>query len=162
MYTKTWLQFVFPLYLWALAGGIILVCHFSVRATRFFGNNAVQVLATLFLLSYNKLLKTITVVFTSADVVRVNIFKSQESSEAVWAFDGNLQFLGHHHALLFAFSTTIFVLLWIPFTLFILFGQWIQRYNHVRGLRWVGRMRPLLEAYYGPLWYLGGSCWELF
>ena len=67
MYTKTWLQFVFPLYLWALAGGIILVCHFSVRATRFFGNNAVQVLATLFLLSYNKLLKTITVVFTSAD-----------------------------------------------------------------------------------------------
>jgi len=54
MYAKTWLQFVFPLYLWALAGGIILVCHFSIRATRFFGNNAVQVLATLFLLSYNK------------------------------------------------------------------------------------------------------------
>jgi len=154
MYTKTWLQFVFPLYLWALAGGIILVCHFSIRATRVFGNNAVQVLATLFLLSYNKLLQTITVVFSSADVVHVvhvNASKSQESSEAVWAFDGNLQFLGYPHALLFVFSTAIFVLLWIPFTLFILFGQWIQRYNHVRGLRWVGRMRPLLEAYYGPL-----------
>ena len=151
MYTKTWLQFVFPLYLWALAGGIILVCHFSVRATRFLGNNAVQVLATLFLLSYNKLLQTITVVFSPADVVHVNTSKSQESSETVWAFDGNLQFLGYPHALLFAFSTTVFVLLWIPFTLFILFGQWIQRYNHVRGLRWVGRMRPLVEAYYGPL-----------
>ena len=62
MYTKTWLQFVFPLYIWTLVGGIILVCRFSVRATRFFGNNTVQVLATLFLLSYNKLLRTITVV----------------------------------------------------------------------------------------------------
>ena len=147
MYTKTWLQFVFPLYLWTLAGGIILVCRFSVRATRFFGNNAVQVLATLFLLSYNKLLQAITVAFSSADIVHVD----QESSEAVWAFDGNLQFLKYPHALLFAFSTAVFVLLWIPFTLIILFGQWIQRYNHLRGLRWVGRMRPLLEAYYGPL-----------
>ena len=151
MYTKTWLQFVFPLYLWALAGGIILVCRFSVRATRFFGNNAVQVLATLFLLSYNKLLQTITVVFSSADVFHVDMSNSQESSKAVWAFDGNLQFLKYPHALLFAFSTAVFVLLWIPFTLIILFGQWIQRYNHLRGLRWVGRIRPLLEAYYGPL-----------
>ena len=92
-YAKTWLQFVFPLYLWALAGGIILVYRFSVRATRFFGNNAVQVLATLFLLSYNKLLQTITVFFSSADVVHVDMSNSQESSKAVWAFDGNLQFL---------------------------------------------------------------------
>ena len=29
MYTKTWLQFVFPLYLWVLAGGMILACRYS-------------------------------------------------------------------------------------------------------------------------------------
>ena len=62
-YTKTWLQFVFPLYLWALAGGIILVCRYSPVATRFFGNNSVHVLATIFLLSYNKLLRIITTVY---------------------------------------------------------------------------------------------------
>ena len=48
MYTKTWLQFVFPLYLWMLAGGIILGCRYSQLVTRFFGNNAVHVLATNF------------------------------------------------------------------------------------------------------------------
>ena len=72
MYTKTWLQFLFPFYIWALVLGIIFMCHFSQRATALIGNNAVQVLSTLFLLSYNKLLHTITVAYTLANVVHVN------------------------------------------------------------------------------------------
>ena len=151
MYTKTWLQFIFPLYIWTLAGGIILVCRFSVRATRFFGNNTVQVLATLFLLSYNKLLRTITVVFSFANKVRVNVCDNHESSETVWAYDGTIPYYSPPYAILLAVSAAMFVFLWLPFTFFVLFGQWLQRYNHHRVLRWVGRMRPLLEAYYGPL-----------
>ena len=37
MYTKTWLQFVFPLYLWTLAGGIILACRYSTLTTSTLG-----------------------------------------------------------------------------------------------------------------------------
>ena len=151
MYTKTWLQFVFPLYIWTLAGGIILACRFSVRATRFFGNNTVQVLATLFLLSYNKLLRTITVVFSTANIVHVNASHNNESSEAVWAYDGTIPYHSPRHTVLLAVSAAVFVFLWLPFTFFVLFGQWLQRYNHYGLLRWVGRMKPLLEAYYGPL-----------
>ena len=61
-YWKTWLQFIFPIYIWLIAGLIIVVCHFSTKATRLFGGNAVQVLATLFLISYAKLLRTIVIV----------------------------------------------------------------------------------------------------
>ena len=58
-YGKTWLQFVFPLYIWSIAGLIIILAKYSDRVANMIGNNAVPVLATLFLLSYAKLLRTI-------------------------------------------------------------------------------------------------------
>ena len=58
-YVKTWLQFVFPLYIWFLVITIIVLSHYFTLAARLSGRNAVQVLATLFLLSYAKLLRII-------------------------------------------------------------------------------------------------------
>ena len=56
-YWKNWLQFLFPLYIWALSGAIIVLARYSNRLTTVIGSNAISVLATLFLLSYNKLLR---------------------------------------------------------------------------------------------------------
>ena len=153
MYTKTWLQFVFPLYLWILAGGVILVCRYSRLATKFFGDNTVHVLATIFLLSYNKLLITITMVYSSSTInVQNNYNESDDIKEdVVWTYDGNIHFFSTRHSLLFAVSTGVLLFLWLPFTLCVLLGQWLQRYNHYRGLRWLARITPLLDAYYGPL-----------
>ena len=151
MYIKTWLQFVFPLYLWILAGGIILVCRYSRLATKFFGNNTVHVLATILLLSYNKLLITITTVYSSSTISVQNDENDDIAVEVVWTYDGNIPFLGVRHSLLLAASTAVLLFLWLPFTLCVLLGQWLQRYNHRRGLRWLGRITPLLDAYYGPL-----------
>ena len=146
MYTKTWLQFVFPLYLWMLAGGIILGCRYSYFVTKFFGNNAVHVLATILLLSYNKLLRVIITVY-SATTVQVESQHVRE--DFVWTFDGNIPYLGSKHSILFAVSTVLFLIIWLPFTVLILLGHWLQRYNH--RLRWLGKLRPLFDAYYGPL-----------
>ena len=49
---KTWLQFLFPLYILSITGLIILAARYSSRLTKLFGNRAVPLLATLFLLSY--------------------------------------------------------------------------------------------------------------
>ena len=49
--SKTWLQFVFPVYLWVLVGLMILVSNFSQRFAKLLGSNPVSVLATLILLS---------------------------------------------------------------------------------------------------------------
>ena len=57
-YYKTWLQFVFSFYIWSNAG-LIILSKYSSRVAKVMGNNSVPVLATLFLLSYAKLLNTI-------------------------------------------------------------------------------------------------------
>jgi len=62
-YARTWLQFVFPFYLWLLTALIILASHCSLRLSKYLGTNPVSVLATLFLLSYAKLLRTIISAF---------------------------------------------------------------------------------------------------
>ena len=60
-YWKTWLQFAFPGYLFVLMVAIIIGCHnYSVRLSRLCGSHAVPALATLFLMSYTKILETIT------------------------------------------------------------------------------------------------------
>ena len=65
-YTKAWLQFLFPLYLWSLVIITIVACHYSSRWSKLCGRNAVPVLATLFLMSFTKLLRTITNALTPA------------------------------------------------------------------------------------------------
>ena len=55
-YIKTWLQFAFPLYVWSLVFLIIISSEYSSSIAKVFGSNPVAVLATLFLLSYAKLL----------------------------------------------------------------------------------------------------------
>ena len=42
-YSKTWLQFVFPVYIWVLVGLMILVSHFSCKFAKLLGNNPVLV-----------------------------------------------------------------------------------------------------------------------
>ena len=41
-YSKTWLQFVFPFYIWSIAGFIIILAKLSDRVARMMGNNSVQ------------------------------------------------------------------------------------------------------------------------
>ena len=60
-YTKTYLQFAFPVYLWILIGIIILLGHYLSSVAKLLGDKAVPVLATVFLLSVAKLLRTIIV-----------------------------------------------------------------------------------------------------
>ena len=62
-HAKTWFQFLFPIYIWLLVAVIIIASHYSTIASRVSGNNAVQVLDTLFLLSYAKLLRIIITIF---------------------------------------------------------------------------------------------------
>ena len=59
-YWKTWLQFVFPAYLFLLMGGIIVGCRYFVRFCRLCGSCAVPTLATLVFIPYTKIVLTAT------------------------------------------------------------------------------------------------------
>ena len=69
MYTKAWLQFVFPIYIWVLVIAMIVSSHYSTTAAKLVTQNAPKALATLFLLSYAKLVRiTITILsFTTME-----------------------------------------------------------------------------------------------
>ena len=81
-YVKTWLQFVFPLYVWFLVVVIIVACRYSGRLSRLCGHNAVPVLATLILMSYTKLSRTVTnaLMMNTLTMWRVQV----ESLECRW------------------------------------------------------------------------------
>ena len=70
-YVITWMQFTSPLYVWALVGMIIVGSHYSGRVAKMFGRNPIAVLATLFLLSYAKLLRTVIAACTLVHIPRI-------------------------------------------------------------------------------------------
>ena len=144
-YSKTWLQFVFPFYIWSIAGLIIILAKYSDRVAKVMGNNSVPVLATLFLLSYAKLLRTIIT------AVSYTIVYTSHGPKAVWTADGNVDYLGPKHAPLFTTAVAVLLFLWLPYTLLLFLGQWLHRCN----CRLVGNMlikiKPFLDAHYGPV-----------
>ena len=144
-YTKTWLQFVFPLYVWFLVALMITCSHYSTTASRLTANNAVQVLATLFLLSYTKLLR-ITIVSLSFTTLQY----PDGYTERVWLYDGSIPYMRGKHLVLFIAALAVLVLLSVPYTLLLFSIQWLQRYTHYRTLRWVTRFKPIFDAYTGP------------
>ena len=85
MYTRVWLQFVFPIYIWALCSSIILLSRRSSRIAALLGTNPVAVLATLFLLSYTKILRTVTEALSFTQVQY-----PQNNTRIVWLYDANV------------------------------------------------------------------------
>ena len=154
-YVKIWLQFLFPIYVWSIAGAMILLANCSTRITRLFGNNLIQVLATLFLLSYAKLLRTIITTIVPAQLLVYNSTAPNVSDPTqvlyVWAFDGNLEYGSVPHMILLVVSLLVLIFLWLPYTFALLFIQPLRKNSHVCCLRWVNRWKPLFDAYTGPL-----------
>ena len=143
-YTKTWLQFLFPFYIWAIAGIIIVACRYSSRLTNLIGSRAVPLLATLFLLSYMKLLRSVI----DATSVAVIAQYPQNTSSAVWYLDGNLRYCQHPHIYLFIAAIATFIFLWLPYTLLLLFIQPLSRVSH---LKWINKLAPVYDAYFSPV-----------
>ena len=146
--TKAWLQFLFPVYIWAIAFFIIVLSHYSVRASRLFGNNSVHVLATLILLSYSKMLRAIISALSVAQIQYLD-----GSKILVWERDGNIQYLTGEHIPLFSIALVVLVLLLFPFTLILFSVQWLQRGTQFRALHWVTKLMPFFDAFTGPLKY---------
>ena len=144
-YARTWLQFVFPLYIWLIVIIIIVISHLFTVASRIVPNNAVQVLATLFLFSYTKILRAVITAFSYTIITYPDGFKKR-----VWLYDGNVDFLKGKHIPLFIASLLLLILVSIPFTLSLVSIQWLQRISHYRPLFWAHKFMPLFDAYTGP------------
>ena len=140
-YAKTWLQFVFPLYTILLVITIMVVVEHSKRLTgllRIINKNPVATLATLILLSYTKLLRTI---ITALSYTKVQY--QYGSDERVWLMDANIQYLKGRHLFIFI-AALLFLIIGLMYTSVLLFWQWI--------FKWVRNTRlfAFMDAYQNP------------
>ena len=115
-YAKTWLQFLFPVYIWIIVVLIIVLSHYSTTAAKLSGRNAVQVLATLFLLSYAKLLR-ITITAFSFTLLEY----PDGSIKRIWFYNGNVDYLA-----LFVAALLLLLFISLPYTVALLFIQCLQ------------------------------------
>ena len=151
-YTKQWLQFAFPLYLWIIIIIIIQLCRRYGKISRLMGSHAVPVLSTLFLLSYTKLVRTIVVVLHKREVT---LHCTDESVRSVnlWYEDPNVEYAKGKHAGLFGFALLVSVFFVIPYTLFLLLNPFYEKYlSNLKLLKklW-SRFKPIIDAYSGPM-----------
>ena len=146
-YSYTWLQFVFPLYLWFLVGLIILACKYSSRAMKLFGSNPVAVLATVVLMSYSKLLHTSQQILSY-----VTVYYSDGTQEKRWKLDPTLLYLQGKHIPLALFCIFIVITFLVPYIVLLSFGHYLQKYSNKKGLKWLAKIKPILDAYYAPFY----------
>ena len=146
-YWNTWLQFVFPAYLFLLMGGIVVGCRYSVWLCRLCGSHAVPALATLFLMSYTKLLLTVT------NALSMSQLPCKDSVLTVWSIDGNIEYGSSEHLILVVVSCGVLIV-GLAYPVLVLCAPLLERYSHkcTPQHRWnpVAKFKPLFDAYGGP------------
>ena len=155
-YAQTWLQFAFPIYIWILITLIIITSRYSVRVSKLIGHNPIAVLATLLLMSYTKILKIIIDVYSSA-----TLEYPDNKTVTVWLKDGNVPYLQPWHLLLTVVTSLVLVFLFLPYTLLLLLGYKLYRFSGRKHMRWLNRLKPLLDSYYAP-YNKHTRCWTGF
>ena len=146
-YWNTWLQFVFPAYLFLLMGCIIVGCRYSVWLCRLCGSRTVPTLATLAFIPYTKIVHTVT------NALSMSQLPCNDSILTVWSVDGNIEYGSGKHLILVVFSCVVLVI-GLAYPVLVLCAPLLERYGHkcIPQHRWnpVARFKPLLDAYGGP------------
>ena len=145
---KSWLRLAFPSYILILSVMIIIVSHYSIRVSKLLGRNPVQVLATLFLLTYAKFLE-LTVANSPFGFATLQSADGKILSY-VWHLDGNVPLLSANHAFLSLATLIVLLFVCIPYTVFLVFVQPLQKYSHVRVFKWINKLKPFIDAHTGP------------
>ena len=145
VYYKTWLQFIFPFYIWSIAGLVIILSKYSIRVSKLMGNNSVPVLATLFLLSHAKLFRIII------SALSYTILYTSEGHKAVWSADGNVDYFSPKHMVLFVVAVVFLLFLWLPYILVLFLAQWLHMCNCQLIVRFLFKIKPFLDAHYASL-----------
>ncbi len=155
-YVQTWLQFAFPIYVWVLISLIIITSRYSITVSKLVGHNPVAVLSTLLLMSYTKILKSFIAVYSYA-----KLDYPDNTTFNVWLMDGDVPYLESKHLILTVMTTIFFTFFFVPYTLLLLLGYKLYRFSGMKFLRWLNRIKPLLDAYYAP-YNSHTRCWTGF
>ena len=138
-YLKTWIQLAFPMYVISLVIMIIILSRYSIRFSMLIAKkNPVATLATLVLLSYMTLLRTIITVLSQA---KLNY--SDDAHKMVWLPDANMSYLTGKHIPLFI-AAILILAIGVVYTLLLFCWQWLLKRMKYH------RLCHFFEAYHAP------------
>ena len=138
-YAKMWLQLIFPIYLIFIATLLIITSRYSTRIQRLTAHRALPVLATLFLLSYTKILRTVSsVLFSYSTITSL----PSKNTTLVWSVDTEVQLFGLKFIVLFIVCLVLFLIL-LPFNTVLIFTRTLSQF------KCINRFKPLLDVYQG-------------
>ena len=139
-YAKAWLQLMFPAYLILIATSLIIASRYSGKIQRLTARRVLPVLATLFLLSYTKVLLLVSsVLFFYSTTTHL----PGNSAMVLWSVDPNVPLFGAKFTILFAVCFILFLVL-ISFNIILIFTRTFARFKVIN------HFKPLLDAYQGP------------
>ena len=143
-FVKTCLQFAFPLYVWTLVGALVYISRHSLLVSKLLGTNTIPVLATLFFLSYAKILHIILVALSLTSL------HYPSGEEIVWLYDASIP---RSWYIPLAVVAVLFLLfLFLPYTFLLLLGQWLRTKSDFWVLSWANNLyvKDFLDAYHAP------------
>ena len=139
-YAKAWLQLMFPAYLILIATSLIIASRYSGKIQRLTARRALPVLATLFLLSYTKVLLLVSsVLFFYSTTTHL----PSNKATVLWLVDPNVPLFGAKFIILFTVCFILFFFL-ISFNMILIFTKTLARFKIIN------HFKPLLDAYQGP------------
>lgn len=146
-YVKTWLQLAFPLYIIFLVIIIIWMCSCSSKFSNLLGKrNPVATLATLILLSYTKLLETVT-----ASLSFVPLQYPNHTTTTRWLPDANVEYgKGKHIALICV--AIIILIMGLLYTTLITSWQWLLHSPRSKIFIWTRnqKLHSFIDTYHIP------------
>ena len=138
-YAKIWLQLFFPSYLVIIAFSIIIASRYSMRILRLTYRRSIPVLATLFLLSYTSVLRTVLkVLFSYSTITHV----PNGHQVLVWSVDASVPLFGLKFTILFITCLVLFLIL-LFFNIILLFTRCLSQY------KLINHFKPILDAFQG-------------
>ena len=139
-YMKICLHLFFPIFLTIISLSIIIASRYSSRILRLTYKRSLPVLATLFLLSYTGVLRTVlTVLFSYSTITHV----PSGHQELVWSVDASVPLFGLKFTILFITCLVLFLIL-LFFIIILLFTRCLTRF------RIINYFKPILDAFQGP------------
>ena len=146
-YGSVWLSYLFPLYMICLVIAVIVITKYSSRCAVLLGKtNPVATLATLVILTYTALFRTVleTLSFTM-------IKYPEDKQETVWLPDPSIKYFRGKHVVLWLVAAAV-TIVGLVYTFLLFSWQWLQQTPNKRMFRWIRntKLHLFIEAYQAP------------
>ena len=141
-YHKTWLQFAFPLYLLFIVAVLAFASRYSCSVEKLTRRRVIPVIATIFLLSYSKiLLVSIKVLFSYTNMYSL----PDNKKTVVWKWVSSIPSFGLKFSILFVVCLLVLLLVLLPLSFLLIFTKHFYRFNIV-----VKYLTPYLDTFQAP------------